>query len=144
MEELMIERDTFTHGLLSEGKYFKDFTLEEEVMKHTLDVANDLELDIPRLIGNVEENIPEDETYYSACLLAKRLTVEGVEKVTPEMVLGLSRTDGRLLLRLSSRLDKRRELFRDEAAANQKGHPGAPEAGLQGGGNHKNEPGGDS
>ena len=140
MEDLFKELGEFVHGVLHQGRYHKTFVLEEEVMEHTLRVSNDGEVDFLRLYGDDAKKILGDDSYYSAFLLAKRLTVEGVEKVTPEMVLRLSRKDGQKLLFLSSRLEQRRELFREEAAAPKKGHPGPAKDRLSGGGDPSDEP----
>jgi hypothetical protein len=116
-DDILVETGTFEHGVLFAGKYFKLFTLEEDTMRHALMVSNDRTLDYKRLAGDEAKGIPADEAYYSACVLSKRLQVEGVEKVTPEMVLNLSRRDGQKLLVLSAQLETRREEFRKETAA---------------------------
>jgi|GEM_PF-3115572 len=144
MDDILTESGEFFHGMLSEGRYYKAFTLEEEVMEHTLRVSNDTELDFARLYGDEANELPEDFAYYSAALLSKRLTVPGIAKVTPEMVLRLSRSDGRMLLMYSSQLEQRRELFRKEAAASEEGHPSDVEDRLSGGGDTPDEPRKDS
>jgi hypothetical protein len=145
--DLLIEFGTFTHGIFCQsdkseksdpsdqpqGKYYKTFALEEETMRHTLMVANDTTIDYGRAAS--------DDAYYHACLLAARLKVEGVEKVTGEMVEALSRVDGRQLIQLSNKLEERRELFRKETEAPPQGRAGAVEAGLPGGGSPGDEPG---
>jgi hypothetical protein len=130
MDDILVEPGIFTHGVLSGGKYFTAFVLAEDTMLHTLMVSNDSSLDFRRLSGDEENDIPADESYYSACILAKRLQVEGVKQVTPEMIMGLSRQDGQLLLAKSALLEQRREEFRKAAAASPEGHPGPVEDGL--------------
>lgn len=128
----MTESGTFTHGIEVDGQHYRAFTLEEEIFGHTIEVMNDTSLDRAQLVN---------PTYYAAALLATRLTVEGIDTVTPEMIIGLSREDGMTLLTLSAELDDRRALCRGEAEAAAQGHAGAAQDGLPGGGDPPQEQG---
>jgi hypothetical protein len=143
MDDILTEPGAFAHGVLHQGRYYKSFVLEEDTMRHALLVSNDHTLDFRRLAGDEAKGIPSDDAYYSACILAKRLKVDGVANTTPEQVLNLSRQDGQLLLGLSARLEQRRELFRSEAAAAAQGPAGDAEARLRPGGDSLDEPGAD-
>lgn len=127
---MLIEKGTFLHGIEHDGKLFREFTLEEEVMRHTFAVSNDPDLDLERLAGDEKKKVPPDAAYYSACIMASRLKVEGLDKVTPEQVENLSKHDGQLLLILSAQIEQRRDHFRAEIEAAAQGHPGAEEAGI--------------
>jgi hypothetical protein len=129
---MLTESGVFSHGIVSKGKWFTDFILEEDTFGHTLAVSNDPDQDWARLAGDEKKGIAPDEAYYSAAVLAKRLKVEGLGKVTPEQVLALPRADGQLLLSLSATLEKRRDLFRKETAPHEEGHPGDAQDGLPG------------
>jgi hypothetical protein len=131
---MLTEQGTFIHGIVIDGKAFRIFTLEEEVMRHTFLVSNDFTLDRDRLAGDEKKKIAPDAAYFSACLLAARLNVTGVDTVTPEMVEDLPKDDAQLLLFLSAQIEVRRELFRKKTETAEDGHPGTHETGLPGGG----------
>ncbi|MDA8413028.1 MAG: hypothetical protein M0023_04480 [Desulfobacteraceae bacterium] len=143
--ELFTEKGTFTHGIIVDNKIHREFVLEEEVMRHTFLVSNDPTLDFVRLAGNdkAKPPVPADEAYYSACLMAARLKVEGLDKVTPEQVEQLSKEDARRLLTLSAIIEQRRDHFRAEIATHAQGHPGTEKAGVHHKGSGKHEPGND-
>jgi hypothetical protein len=117
----MVEQGTFPEGLLVEGRLYREFILDEQKFRHTLEIMND----------PTTGNKVEDPTWYSAALLAKRLTVEGLSEVTPEMVLDLSGPDGDELTRVSIDLENRRQEFRSTAQAAAEASAGAVEAGVQ-------------
>ncbi len=94
---------SFPEGLLHQDKLYKEFTLVTEEFRHTLDLLNNPAVQTERLA---------DEAYYQACMLAARLTVPGVEAVTPEMIQQLAGADGRTLLSASNELEIRRRDFR--------------------------------
>jgi len=145
MLDVFTEQGELPCGILVDGRYFTRFTLEEEVMRHSLLVSNDTTLDWGRLAGDERKKppVPPDDAYFSAAIMAARLTVEGIDKVTPEMVEALPKADGRMLLQCSAQLEQRRELFREEAAAAEERRAGAPEAGVPGSGSPGDEPGKD-
>jgi hypothetical protein len=137
------QQETFIHGICVNGKVHRKFTLEEEVMRHTFLVSNDRTLDLDRLTGDEKKRIPPDEAYFQACIMAARLKVEGIDKVTPEQVESLSKSDGHQLMYLSSIIENRRELFRKEIEAAAAGHPDPEKTGLHDGGGPGHEPGAD-
>ncbi|MDA8428482.1 MAG: hypothetical protein M0T70_04430 [Geobacteraceae bacterium] len=143
--ELFTEKGSFTHGIIVGKKAYREFILEEEIMRHTFLISNNPALDFARLAGNekAEPPVPPDEAYYSACLMAARLTVEGLDKVSPEQVEQLSKADARQLLTLSASMDQRRDHFRAEIEAHAPGHPGPEKAGIHHGGSGEHEPGDD-
>jgi hypothetical protein len=98
----------FPEGIVVEGVAYCDFTLGEKTFRTTLEVGNDRTLDRKKL---------EDSVYYDACLFAKRLTVKGIEKLTPEQILDLSGPDGDELILAEVTLEKRRQEFRGAAQA---------------------------
>jgi hypothetical protein len=110
----MTESGTFPEGIIVDGKVCREFTLDEELFRHTLELSNDPAIDPAQF---------NDPAYYSACLLAKRLTVPGIDRVTPELVQNLSGADGAALVTVATKLEIRRKAFRDAAEA-------APEAGT--------------
>ena len=141
--DLITEKGTFTHGIIFNGIILREFTLKEEVMRHTFLVSNDRTLDIARLSGDDKATPPiaPDEAYFQACIMAARLKVEGIAKVSPEQVENLSKADGMQLMFKSAAIEQRRDLFRTEIAAAAPGHTGTEEAGLPDGGSTGNEPG---
>jgi hypothetical protein len=141
--EIFTEKGAFTHGIIVDNKIYREFILEEEVMRHTFLVSNDYSLDIVRLAGDEKKKIEPDAGYYSACLMAARLKVSGLDKVTPEQVESLFKTDGQTLLITSANIEQRRELFRSQAEADAQGHPGTEKTGLPDGGSPGHEPGDD-
>ena len=102
----MSQSHIFADGILHEGQLCTQFTLEPETFGHTLALLSNPQIDVERL---------QDEAYHRACLFAQRLTIEGVPNVTPDIVLGLSGTDGRLLLAADANLMQRRLEFRSQA-----------------------------
>ncbi len=102
----MSQSGVFVDGVEIDGRCCTGFTLVAETFGHTLNLLNDPEIEVERL---------QDEAFHRACLFAQRLTIEGVAKVTPDMVLELSGTDGRLLLSADAILMQRRLEFRSQA-----------------------------
>ncbi|NVO00761.1 MAG: hypothetical protein HXX17_15705 [Geobacteraceae bacterium] len=128
----------FPKGIIIQDKdganrIFRNFILEEEVGKHTFDVMNDDTLD--------RERLANDPGYYSAALLASRIKLQGIENVTPEIVQDLHPLDLKYLLGEAADLDQRRDLFRSEIEAAQKGYLDTEETGILDNGSHGDEPG---
>ena len=115
---------TWSIGIEVEGKFYREFTLEEERFRHTLDVYTDMAISREAL---------NDPAYEAAAVLAKRLIVPGIDRkgldekkmevvlavgkgVTPEMVLDLFPEDGIALGRADADITKRRSDFRSAAA----------------------------
>jgi hypothetical protein len=101
----MVEQGTFPEGLLVEGRLYREFILDEQKFRHTLEIMND----------PTTGNKVEDPTWYSAALL----------------VLDLSGPDGDELTRVSIDLENRRQEFRSTAQAAAEASAGAVEAGVQ-------------
>lgn len=129
----MVETGTFPEGLLHDGKIYKAFTLEEENFGHTLGMINSPAVDAARMA---------EPAYNSAALFAQRLSVAGVVRVTPDMVLSLSGPDGNELVRASISLESRRLQFRKEIEAAPEDDTGAAEAGAGPAGNSADAGGG--
>lgn len=117
----MIEQGTFPEGIIVDGIKFKEFTLDEQRFRHTLEIMND-----PAAKDKVE-----DPVWYSAALLARRMTVEGLEHITAEMVLDLSGPDGDELTRAGIALEQRRRDFRNSLQARENVPDSPAEAGAQ-------------
>jgi hypothetical protein len=118
----MTESGIFPEGMLHEGKAYKDFTLDEETFGHTLGLINDPAIDAKRM---------DDPAYNAAALFSRRLTVEGIARITPDAVLGLSGPDGNELIMASITLESRRLRFRRELEAAPENGAGAAEAGAE-------------
>lgn len=148
---MLTEKGTFPEGIIVDGRVLRDFVLEEETFRHTLEVSSD-----PALAAD----LGGDDAYFAAAVMSKRLVVEGLDRVivdpdtkretvipgrgmTPQMVLDLSRSDGRALLMASGTLEERRLAFRKEAAGKADGRPGGDETGVQSGAGGDNAKGGD-
>lgn len=129
------EKGIFPDGILSEGRILRDFQLQEETFRHTLEVGNDPAID---------NDLCNDAAYFSAAVLSKRVTVDGLETVTPQTILDLSGDDGQYLMMLSALLDKRREDFRSQAVGMADGRSADGEAGLPGRAGGEDAPGGDA
>lgn len=94
---------TFPEGIIHEGKLYRQFSLAPEAFCHSLALMSDPDVDTKQL---------HNDTYFRAALFAQRLTVPGIKKITPDMVLYLSGDDGQELLSISNDLEKRRKEFR--------------------------------
>jgi len=116
----MVEQGTFPEGIVFDGLVFRKFTLEEQRFRHTLEIMND-----PASGDKVS-----DPVWYSAALLARRMTVEGLVHVTAEMVQDLSGPDGVELTRASIALEQRRQDFRSSVQASEKDADSAAETGV--------------
>lgn len=119
----MVECGVFPEGIEIAGQVHREFTLDEQKFRHTLEVVND-----PATGSRIE-----DPVWYSAALLARRLSIPGQfdAAVTPEMVLNLSGADGDELTRASIVLEQRRQAFRSAAQAAPEAAAGALEDGVQ-------------
>lgn len=117
----MVESGIFPEGIVVEGRLHCDFTLDEQKFRHTLEVMND-----PATGSKVVDSV-----WYSAALLARRLSVVGIPVITPDMVLDLSGPDGDELTRASIELELRRKEFRSAAQAASETAAGAAEDGVQ-------------
>ena len=121
----MVESGTFIHGIhipahTVPGKKRSDkpvdvpaqtfygFIIAEEKFRHSLEVAND---------PATASLAAADPVYYQAALLACRLSVEGIARVTADMVLDLTGKDGDLLMAAVGRLEERVSSFRGAAQA---------------------------
>ena len=114
---------TFPEGIITEnGRISRNFTLVEQLFRHTLEIAHDPDIDA--------EDVG-DPVYYSACLLAKRITIEGISKVLPAMILELSGLDGTELAKATFTLENQRANFRSAAEAAEKERAGAAETGAE-------------
>lgn len=114
-----MEKGTFPEGIIHEGRLCREFTLRPETFRDSLEIYND-----PELADRVK-----DQATFMACMFARRITIEGIDVVTPEMIENLCRADGQELLLAETRLDDRRKQFRDAAGAAPETPGGAPEAG---------------
>ncbi len=103
----MTETGQLPEGIVVDGRVCRDFVIDEQRFRHTLEIMND-----PASGEKVE-----DPVWFSAALLARRLSVVGVDRVTPEMVLDLSGPDGDELTRATLQLEQRRREFRSSAQA---------------------------
>ncbi len=117
----MVEKGTFPEGIIAAGMVFQEFSLDEQRFRHTLEVMND-----PAAGEKVENPV-----WFSAALLARRLTVVGLDRVTPEMVLDLSGPDGDELTRATLQLEQRRREFRNSAQAGTEAPDSSSEDGVQ-------------
>lgn len=103
----MDHKGTLPIGIEVDGKLYREYLLEEQRFKHTLRVYTDPEIASDAL---------KEPAYAEAAIMAKRLVVEGIDKVTPEMVLDLFPEDGDELGAAIADIRKRRNEFRSEAA----------------------------
>lgn len=114
---------TFPNGINNaQGEACKEFVLNERTFRHSLELAND---------RNIEKELLVDPVYYDAAIIAKRLSVSGLDRLTPEMVLDLAGEDGDALAQAIMTLDQRRVEFRSAAppvskAADSPGQTGDP------------------
>jgi hypothetical protein len=131
---MFTEQGTLPDGILENSIICQDYTLAEETFRHTLEVGNDPAIDSKRL---------NDSTYFSAAILAKRLTVAGVAAITPDTVLDLSGADGRELMYRAAVLDQRREEFRSKSQKLADGCAVDGEAGAAAGAGGTDAAGGD-
>ncbi len=112
----MVQTGTFAYGIIdAEGRCGRDFTLHERTFRHALELAND---------SSIDKDLFADPAYYDAAVISKRLKVEGIDRLTPEMVLDLEGEDSDLLANAIVTLDQRRTEFRKEQQAAQKAAAG--------------------
>lgn len=162
------EKITLVDGILLGGQLFTEAVLAEETFKHTLQASKLPGIDVSRLDdeayyaaalfavrltvpGLFETRMKHDpafkelvEEYAEAAeVKIKQVTAAKVNPVSAEIVEGLSRFDGRLLLGASAILVKRRADFRKKALATPDGHLGPKKAGVHGGRGPGEKPGGD-
>jgi len=102
----MEHKGTFLIGIEVEGEFHKEFLLQEERFKHKLEVFTDHTIAREALV---------DPAFMAAAVLAKRLTVTGIARVTPEMVLDLFPEDGNELGMAGATIVQRRRDFRSSA-----------------------------
>jgi hypothetical protein len=103
----MEHKGTLPIGIEVDGKMCREYTLVEERFRHKLEVYTD---------ADCGEQALKDPTYHTAAVLAKRLKIEGIEKVTPDMVLDLFPEDGSEIGNAASGIAARRSDFRSSAA----------------------------
>jgi len=114
---------TFPEGIITEdGRICRDFILQEQTFRTRLEIAFDPDIDADLLT---------DPVYDAACLMAKRLQVEGLDKVTPEQVLDLSAQDSDELIGKTMSLETQRSNFRGAAQAAEKERAGTAKAGAE-------------
>lgn len=112
---------TFPNGIINgQGEACKEFTLNERAFRHTLELAND---------STINKDLLGEPAYYDASIICKRLKVEGIDHLTPEMVLDLEGDDGDVLANAIMSLDQRRTEFRRTQQAAPKAAPSPAEAG---------------
>ena len=112
---------TFLHGLAAaDGSICRAFTLDERRFRHTLELAND---------SSINKDLLGEPAYYDASIICKRLKVEVIGHLTPEMVLDLEGDDGDVLASAIMSLAQRRDEFRRAQQAAQEAAPGSAEAG---------------
>lgn len=100
---------TFPNGVINgQGEVCHEFVLNERTFRHSLELAND---------RNIDKELLVDPVYYDAAIIAKRLSVPGLDRLTPEMVLDLEGEDGDALAQAIMTLDQRRSEFRSAAPA---------------------------
>lgn len=104
----MEQTGTFPRGIEIGGQFHREFALAPRLFRHTMELAYD---------PAVDKTLLADPVYYDAAIIARRLTVPGVAKVTPEMVLNLDGDDGDELATAIMSLDKRRAEFRGAAGS---------------------------
>ena len=98
---------TFPNGIINgQGEACKEFVLNERTFRHSLELAND---------RGINKELLVDPVYYDAAIIAKRLTIPGLDSLTPDMVLDLDGEDGDALAQAIMTLDQRRSEFRSAA-----------------------------
>lgn len=108
---------SFPEGIIHAGGVHTEFILSEQTFRTTLEIAHDPDID---------RDLMNDEVYYSAAMMSKRLKVAGIAKLTPEMVLDLSALDSQELADKTMKLETQRSNFRDAAQAAAQEGAGAP------------------
>lgn len=114
---------TFPEGIITaDGRILRDFTLQEQTFRTRLEIAFDPAIDADLLA---------DPVYDAACLMAKRLQVDGIDKVTPEQVLDLGVQDSSELINKVTLLETQRANFRSAAQAAAEEGAGTSKAGSE-------------
>lgn len=112
----MVQTGTLPSGIINAaGATCRDFILHERTFRHTLELANDLD---------IKKELLSSRVYYDAAIISKRLAVAGIDKVTPDMVLDLDGEDGDTLANAMMDLDQRRAEFRSQQQAAAQAAPG--------------------
>lgn len=110
----------FPEGIITNDRICRDFTLQEQTFRTRLEIAFD---------PDINTDLLADGVYDAACLMAKRLRVDGIDKLTPEQVLDLSAQDSSELIGKTLKLESQRANFRSAAQAAEEKRAGAAEAG---------------
>lgn len=164
---LFSEKIIFPVGILVGNKLFTEAVLEEENFGHTLRASTMTGLDTSRMEdegyfsaaklairltvpGLFEARMEHDEDFkllvedYAEVrdIKVKAVTAAKIHPVSAEIVEGLHRVDGRVLLAVSAILEERRAEFRKNLLTNPDGHPGAAKDGVLGKRGAGEEPGG--
>jgi hypothetical protein len=117
----MEQTGTFPNGITNDkGALCRNFTLAERTFRHTLELAND---------PAVKKELLSDPAYYDAAIISKRLKVNMIDTLTPEMVLDLEGDDGDTLAQAMMDLDQRRAEFRKKQQAAPETTDSPPETG---------------
>jgi hypothetical protein len=120
----MTEKGTLPDGVEYGGEILREYEVREQMVRDVVGVFDD-----PVRAARAVKN----DLFYSTCILAARLTISGLpgDRVTPDLILDLSKDDYEELLSACARLQDRRRLFRIEAGTSPNGSTGNDEARLQ-------------
>jgi len=117
----MEQTGSFPNGIINEkGAICRDFTLVERTFRQILEVAHD---------KAINKDLLSDPSYYDAAIISKRLKIDGIDSLTPDMVLDLDGADGDTLANAIMELDQRRAEFRKQQQAAPKTTDSTGEAG---------------
>ncbi len=117
----MRKKGQLPYGIDIDGTVYRDYELREQIVADEIEVLESEHG--PRALKN--------DGYYNVCLVARRLTLVGLNKpVTPEMVLSMFSTDFTHLLQSSKALSAERDSFRDAAQAASDAASGTVETGV--------------
>jgi hypothetical protein len=100
---------TLPIGIEWNGQLCREFEYREQLVRDAIEILESADV----------ERATKSDSYYGVCLMAKRLSVEGIDKeaVTPDLIMNMTQVDFNHLAEIEQKQVAKRESFRDAAAA---------------------------
>lgn len=100
---------TLPIGIEYNGKNCREFEYREQLVRDAIEILESADV----------ERATKSDSYYGVCLMAKRLSVEGIEKdaITPALIMDMTQVDFNHLAEIEQKQAVKRESFRGAAAA---------------------------
>lgn len=118
----LIEKGTLPDGVEIDGAVVRAYELREQLVRDSVEVHESADAD----------RANASDTYFTVCVMAKRLELSGVsrEKITTELVMNMTMDDFNELAAAGKRLEEKRRTFRGAAKAAPPAADSTVEAGV--------------